>query len=72
MSQLQVELVAADRKVWEGEADMVIARTSEGSLLGEDEDPGSHDRYMSSMRSPNISAIADRFSFWVAVSSPSS
>ena len=32
MSQLQVELVAADRKVWEGEADMVIARTTDGEL----------------------------------------
>ena len=32
MSQLQVELVAADRKVWEGEADMVIARTDDGEL----------------------------------------
>ena len=32
MSQLQVELVAADRKVWEGEADMVIARTVDGEL----------------------------------------
>lgn len=32
MSQLQVELVAADRKVWEGEADMVRARTVDGDL----------------------------------------
>ena len=32
MSQLQVELVAADRKVWEGEADMVQARTVDGEL----------------------------------------
>ena len=32
MSQLQVELVAADRKVWEGEANMVIARTVDGEL----------------------------------------
>ena len=32
MSTLQVELVAADRKVWEGEADMVIARTVDGEL----------------------------------------
>ncbi len=32
MSQLQVELVAADRKVWEGEADMVRARTVDGEL----------------------------------------
>jgi F-type H+-transporting ATPase subunit epsilon len=32
VSQLQVELVAADRKVWEGESDMVIARTVDGEL----------------------------------------
>ena len=32
MSSLQVELVAADRKVWEGEADMVVARTVDGEL----------------------------------------
>ena len=32
MSALQVELVAADRKVWEGEATMVIARTLDGEL----------------------------------------
>ena len=32
MSTLQVELVAADRKVWEGEADMVQARTVDGEL----------------------------------------
>ena len=32
MSQLQVELVAADRKVWEGEARMVSARSVEGDL----------------------------------------
>ncbi len=32
MSQLQVELVAADRKVWEGEADQVSARSIEGDL----------------------------------------
>ena len=32
MSQLQVELVAADRKVWEGQADMVRARTVDGDL----------------------------------------
>ena len=32
MSTLQVELVAADRKVWEGEADMVVARTVDGEL----------------------------------------
>jgi len=29
---LQVELVAADRVVWSGEASMVIARTTEGDL----------------------------------------
>lgn len=29
---LQVELVAADRKVWSGEATMVIARTVEGDM----------------------------------------
>ncbi|MDE9365950.1 F0F1 ATP synthase subunit epsilon [Luteipulveratus sp. YIM 133132] len=32
MSQLTVELVAADRKVWEGEASRVLARTVEGEL----------------------------------------
>lgn len=32
MSKLQVELVAADRKVWEGEAKQVSARTVEGDL----------------------------------------
>lgn len=32
MSQLQVEVVAADRKVWEGEASMVLARGIEGEL----------------------------------------
>lgn len=32
MSALQVELVAADRKVWSGEASMVRARTTEGEL----------------------------------------
>ncbi|KNX36625.1 F0F1 ATP synthase subunit epsilon [Luteipulveratus halotolerans] len=32
MSQLTVELVAADRKVWEGEASRVFARTVEGEL----------------------------------------
>jgi F-type H+-transporting ATPase subunit epsilon len=32
MSTLQVELVAADRKVWEGDADMVVARTVDGEL----------------------------------------
>ena len=30
--QLQVELVAADRTVWSGEASMVIARTVEGEI----------------------------------------
>ena len=32
MSHLQVELVAADRKVWEGEAKQVSARTVEGEM----------------------------------------
>ncbi len=32
MSQMQVELVAADRLVWSGEAKMVIARTTEGDV----------------------------------------
>ncbi len=32
MAQLHVELVAADRKVWTGEAAMVITRTSEGEI----------------------------------------
>lgn len=32
MSSLNVELVAADRKVWSGEATMVRARTSEGEI----------------------------------------
>lgn len=32
MSQLHVELVAADRKVWEGEAKQVSARTIDGEL----------------------------------------
>ena len=30
--QLNVELVAADRKVWSGEASIVIARTSDGEI----------------------------------------
>ena len=30
--QLQVELVAADRSVWSGQATMVIARTAEGDV----------------------------------------
>jgi F-type H+-transporting ATPase subunit epsilon len=29
---LQVELVSADRKVWSGEASMVMARTTDGDL----------------------------------------
>jgi F-type H+-transporting ATPase subunit epsilon len=32
VSSLNVELVAADRKVWSGEASMVRARTSEGEI----------------------------------------
>jgi F-type H+-transporting ATPase subunit epsilon len=32
VSTLEVELVAADRKVWEGQADMVVARTVDGEL----------------------------------------
>ena len=32
MAQLQVELVAADRLVWSGESQMVIARTTEGDV----------------------------------------
>lgn len=32
MSELKVELVAADRRVWEGEASMVTARSIEGEL----------------------------------------
>lgn len=32
MSSLHVELVAADRKVWEGDADKVSARSIEGDL----------------------------------------
>ena len=32
MSQLYVELVAADRKIWEGEAKQVSARTVEGEM----------------------------------------
>ena len=31
-TQMQVELVAADRLVWSGEASMVIARTTEGDV----------------------------------------
>ncbi len=29
---LQVELVSADRKVWSGEASMIVARTVEGEI----------------------------------------
>jgi F-type H+-transporting ATPase subunit epsilon len=32
LSSLQVELVAADRKVWDGDASMVVARTLDGEL----------------------------------------
>lgn len=32
MSSLKVEMVAADRKVWEGEAKLVRARSVEGDL----------------------------------------
>ena len=32
MSSLNVDLVAADRKVWSGEASMVRARTAEGEI----------------------------------------
>lgn len=32
VSPLQVELVAADRVVWSGEATMVVARTTEGDV----------------------------------------
>lgn len=32
MAALQVELVAADRKVWTGEATMILARTTDGEL----------------------------------------
>jgi F-type H+-transporting ATPase subunit epsilon len=31
-SQLQVEVVAVEQKVWTGEATMVVARTTEGEL----------------------------------------
>lgn len=30
--QLQVELVAVEERVWSGEAEMVVARTTEGEL----------------------------------------
>jgi F-type H+-transporting ATPase subunit epsilon len=48
-SQLHVELVAVEEKVWSGEADMLVARTTEGELgvlpghtplLGQLADPG--------------------------------
>lgn len=32
MAQLQVELVAVEEKIWTGEAEMVVARTTEGEL----------------------------------------
>jgi F-type H+-transporting ATPase subunit epsilon len=32
LAELHVELVAADRKVWSGDATIVIARTTEGDL----------------------------------------
>ncbi|SOD59424.1 F-type H+-transporting ATPase subunit epsilon [Streptomyces zhaozhouensis] len=32
MAELHVELVAADRKVWSGEASLVIARTTAGDI----------------------------------------
>jgi len=32
VATLQVELVAVERKIWSGEANMVIARTTEGEL----------------------------------------
>jgi len=32
VATLQVELVAVERKIWSGEASMVIARTTEGEL----------------------------------------
>ena len=47
--QLYVELVAVEEKVWSGDADMVVARTTEGELgvlpghaplLGQLADPG--------------------------------
>ena len=31
-NQLRVELVAVEQKVWTGEAEMVVARTTEGEL----------------------------------------
>ncbi|WP_019544977.1 F0F1 ATP synthase subunit epsilon [Streptomyces sulphureus] len=32
MAELHVELVAADRKVWSGQASLVVARTSSGDI----------------------------------------
>jgi F-type H+-transporting ATPase subunit epsilon len=32
VAQLHVELVAVEEKVWSGEAEMVVARTTEGEL----------------------------------------
>jgi F-type H+-transporting ATPase subunit epsilon len=32
VAELHVELVAADRRVWEGDASSVVARTTEGEL----------------------------------------
>lgn len=32
MAELHVELVAADRQVWSGEANLVVARTSSGDI----------------------------------------
>jgi F-type H+-transporting ATPase subunit epsilon len=32
VAQLHVQLVAVEEKVWSGEADMVVARTTEGEL----------------------------------------
>jgi F-type H+-transporting ATPase subunit epsilon len=32
VAELQVEVVAADHKVWEGEATMVVARTTDGDI----------------------------------------
>jgi F-type H+-transporting ATPase subunit epsilon len=31
-NQLQVEVVAVEEKIWSGEAEMVVARTTEGEL----------------------------------------
>ena len=32
MAQLQVELVSVEEKIWTGDAEMVVARTTEGEL----------------------------------------